>query len=281
MISAYFDVISKYSLIAPERELLTEDARRRLEALSTFAELGAGFNLAMQDLDIRGAGNMLGSEQSGFIADLGYETYQRILNEAVEELREEEGLNSGDAALNSSEGAFNSAGGTFNGAQRLWCQDAQLETDIPVCFPTEYIENISERITLYRELDSLHSEEQLLDFRKKLIDRFGVLPEPAEELLEVVRLRWLCCRLGVEKILLKGERMTMYLVQHKEAYWQSEIFGKIVQYAVMRPERCSLHEERDKKGIPTGRRYVTITNVKTIAGAIRLLSKIESGTIDN
>ena len=163
----------------------------------------------------------------------------------------------------------------------VWCQDAQLETDIPVCFPTEYIENISERITLYRELDSLHSEEQLLDFRKKLIDRFGVLPEPAEELLDVVRLRWLCCRLGVEKILLKGERMTMYLVQHKEAYWQSEIFGKIVQYAVMRPERCSLHEERDKKGIPTGRRYVTITNVKTIAGAIRLLSKIESGTIDN
>ena len=257
-------------LIAPERELLTEDARRRLEALSTFAELGAGFNLAMQDLDIRGAGNMLGSEQSGFIADLGYETYQRILNEAVEELREE---------MEAYPNPFPSGEG--RGEARSWCQDAQLETDIPVCFPTEYIENISERITLYRELDSLHSEEQLLDFRKKLIDRFGVLPEPAEELLEVVRLRWLCCRLGVEKILLKGERMTMYLVQHKEAYWQSEIFGKIVQYAVMRPERCSLHEERDKKGIPTGRRYVTITNVKTIAGAIRLLSKIESGTIDN
>ena len=264
-------------LIAPERELLTEDARRRLEALSTFAELGAGFNLAMQDLDIRGAGNMLGSEQSGFIADLGYETYQRILNEAVEELREEENLT---PTLSQGEGD-SWENGKWRNEKIVWCQDAQLETDIPVCFPTEYIENISERITLYRELDSLHSEEQLLDFRKKLIDRFGVLPEPAEELLEVVRLRWLCCRLGVEKILLKGERMTMYLVQHKEAYWQSEIFGKIVQYAVMRPERCSLHEERDKKGIPTGRRYVTITNVKTIAGAIRLLSKIESGTIDN
>ena len=264
-------------LIAPERELLTEDARRRLEALSTFAELGAGFNLAMQDLDIRGAGNMLGSEQSGFIADLGYETYQRILNEAVEELREEM-----EAYPNPSQGEGDSwENGKWRNEKMVWCQDAQLETDIPVCFPTEYIENISERITLYRELDSLHSEEQLLDFRKKLIDRFGVLPEPAEELLEVVRLRWLCCRLGVEKILLKGERMTMYLVQHKEAYWQSEIFGKIVQYAVTRPERCSLHEERDKKGIPTGRRYVTITNVKTIAGAIRLLSKIESGTIDN
>ncbi len=266
-------------LIAPDKELLTEDARRRLEALSTFAELGAGFSLAMQDLDIRGAGNMLGSEQSGFIADLGYETYQRILNEAVEELKEEEGLNSGEAALNSSEGAFNSAGGTFNGAQRLWCQDSQLETDLPVCFPTDYIENISERITLYRELDSLRSEEQLLDFRKRLIDRFGALPEAAEELLDVVRLRWICCRLGIEKILLKGERMTMYLVQHKDAYWQSEVFGNMIQYAATRPERCMLNEERDKKGVPTGRRYITIMHVKTINGAMNLLSKIERNEI--
>lgn len=260
-------------LIAPDKELLTEDARRRLEALSTFAELGAGFNLAMQDLDIRGAGNMLGSEQSGFIADLGYETYQRILNEAIEELKEEEGLQTTD------DGETNSQWPMTN--SHLWCNDAQLETDLPICFPTDYIENISERITLYRELDNLRSEEQLLEFRKRLIDRFGVLPEPAEELLNVVRLRWLCCRLGIEKILLKGERMTMYLVQHKEAYWQSEMFGNIIQYAVTRPERCSLHEEKDKKGIPTGRRYVTITNVKTINGAIRLLSKIESGSIDN
>ena len=257
-------------LIAPEKELLTEDARRRLEALSTFAELGAGFNLAMQDLDIRGAGNMLGSEQSGFIADLGYETYQRILNEAVEELREEEGL---------SDKSEYSEYSDYSEKVHLWCQDSQLETDIAVCFPTDYIENISERITLYRELDTIRSEEQLLDFRKKLIDRFGVLPEPAEELLEVVRLRWLCCRLGVEKILLKGERMTMYLVQHKDAYWQSEMFGNIVQYAVTRPERCLLHEEKDKKGIPTGRRMVTITNVKTIAGAITLLTKIEKGEL--
>ena len=253
-------------LIAPEKELLTEDARRRLEALSTFAELGSGFNLAMQDLDIRGAGNMLGAEQSGFIADLGYETYQRILNEAVEELREELALNdeNGDASLNDA-----------NDGKHLWCGDSQLETDIAVCFPTDYIENVSERITLYRELDGIRSEEQMLDFKKKLIDRFGVLPEPAEELLEVVRLRWICCRLGVEKILLKGERMTLYLVQHRDAYWQSEQFGNIVQYAVKRPERCLLHEEKDKKGLPTGRRMVTIANVKTIAGAITLLSKIE------
>ena len=262
-------------LIAPEKELLTDDARRRLEALSTFAELGAGFNLAMQDLDIRGAGNMLGSEQSGFIADLGYETYQRILNEAIEELREEEGL--GDDRLNGSEDSANPL--TTNPLTRLWCSDAQVETDIAVCFPTDYIENISERITLYRELDNLRSEDQLLDYRKRLIDRFGVLPQPAEELLDVVRLRWLCCRLGIEKILLKGEHMTMYLVQHKDAFWQSQVFGNMIQYAATRAERCSLHEERDKKGIKTGRRYITITNVKTINGAITLLSKIEKGEI--
>ena len=257
-------------LIAPEKELLTEDARRRLEALSTFAELGAGFNLAMQDLDIRGAGNMLGSEQSGFIADLGYETYQRILNEAVEELREEEGLGSDEDQM---------VNGKYPNEKMTWCSDSQLETDLPISFPPEYIENISERITLYRELDNLHSEDQLLEYRKRLIDRFGVLPEPAEELLSVVRLRWLCCRLGIEKILLKGERMTMYLVQNKDAYWQSEVFGRIIQYAVSRAERCSLHEETDKKGIKTGRRYVTITNVKTIVGAINLLSKIENNEI--
>jgi transcription-repair coupling factor (superfamily II helicase) len=258
-------------LIAPEKELLTDDARRRLEALSTFAELGAGFNLAMQDLDIRGAGNMLGSEQSGFIADLGYETYQRILNEAIEELREEEGF--GDESMSGIED-------TTNPLIHHWCSDAQLETDIAVCFPTDYIENISERITLYRELDSIKSEDQLLEYRKRLIDRFGVLPEPAEELLEVVRLRWLCCQLGVEKVLLKGERMTMYFVQHKDAYWQSDAFGKIVQYAVSRPQRCLLHEEKDKKGKPTGRRMLTITNVKTINGAINLLHKIETGMDD-
>ena len=250
-------------LIAPDRELLTEDARRRLEALSTFAELGAGFNLAMQDLDIRGAGNMLGAEQSGFIADLGYETYQRILNEAVEELKEEEGF---------AEEETDSQLPTAN--SHLWCSDAQLETDLPVCFPNDYIENISERITLYRELDSLHSEEQLLDFRKRLIDRFGILPQPAEELLSVVQLRWLCCRLGIEKILLKQERMTIYFVQKRDAYWQSQAFGNIVQYVMTRPERCSLHEEFDKQGHKTGRRYMTVTNVKTIAGAINLLSKI-------
>ena len=257
-------------LITPERELLTADARRRLEALSTFAELGAGFNLAMQDLDIRGAGNMLGAEQSGFIADLGYETYQRILNEAVEELKEEEGF---------AEEMTNDKRLTTN--DHTWCSDSQLETDLPICFPNDYIENISERVTLYRELDGLRSEEQMLEFRKRLIDRFGPLPEPADELLSVVRLRWLCCRLGIEKILLKQQRMTLYLVQKKDAYWQSDTFGRMIEYVMTRPERCTLHEEVDKQGHKTGRRYITILNVKTIAGAINLLSKIENPTTND
>jgi transcription-repair coupling factor (superfamily II helicase) len=164
-------------LVTPDRELLTSDARRRLDALTTFAELGAGFQLAMQDLDIRGAGNMLGSEQSGFIADLGYDTYQRILNEAVEEIREEmlNGPNTSTLFSNTSSGT----------SSKNWCSDSQLDSDLPLCFPVTYIENISERISLYRELDNLANEEALLEYQKRLIDRFGKLPEEAEGYLTV------------------------------------------------------------------------------------------------
>ena len=260
-------------LITPDRELITSDARRRLEALSTFAELGAGFNLAMQDLDIRGAGNLLGAEQSGFIADLGYETYQRILNEAVEELQEEAEQESGKSRVESGESRVESGKSRVESGKQ-WCSDSQLETDLSIHFPPLYIENISERITLYRELDTLHSEQQLLDYRKKLIDRFGPLPEEADELLSVVKLRWLCCQLGIEKVFLKQEQLTIFFVQRKEAYWQSEAFGKIIQFIIERPQRCAIQEEFDKKGNKTGRRYATIKDVRTIGGAIHLLSKI-------
>ena len=219
----------------------------------------------MQDLDIRGAGNLLGAEQSGFIADLGYETYQRILNEAVEELQEE---------AEAYPQPLPEGKGEECTAVKQWCSDSQLETDLSIHFPPLYIENISERITLYRELDNLHSEQQLLDYRKKLIDRFGPLPEEADELLSVVKLRWLCCQLGIEKVFLKQEQLTIFFVQRKEAYWQSEAFGKIIQFIMERPQRCSIHEEFDKKGHKTGRRYATIKDVRTIGGAIHLLSKI-------
>lgn len=266
-------------LITPERELLTPDARRRIDAITTFAELGSGFHLAMQDLDIRGAGNMLGAEQSGFIADLGYETYQRILNEAVEELKQEEGLIT-ETMVDEDESSNKSSN-----SPRIWVGDAQFECDLQVNFPPDYIENISERITLYRELDSLRNEQELMAYEKRLIDRFGALPEQAKELLNVVRLRWICCRLGIEKIMLKGERMALYLPQNNGDYYQSEAFARLIRYAVDRPQRCQFHDEpvrtkglteEEMKTVPH-KRYITILDVKTIAGAINLLSKIEQG----
>ena len=252
-------------LVTPERELLTSDARRRLDALTTFAELGAGFQLAMQDLDIRGAGNMLGSEQSGFIADLGYDTYQRILNEAMQELKEELSL---DISLGIEQ--------TRSGNQdKWWCPDCQLESDLSLGFPSTYIENIAERINLYRELDSLSDEDALLAYQKRLIDRFGKLPEEAEQLLNVVRLRWICCKMGIEKVILKQERLTLFFTTRNDKYWQSEMFGKVVEFVLTRPQRCRLVEDKDRQGKPTGKRYATIQQVKTIGGALNVLSKMQ------
>ena len=254
-------------LVTPDRELLTSDARRRLDALTTFAELGAGFQLAMQDLDIRGAGNMLGSEQSGFIADLGYDTYQRILAEAVEEIREELSLASSPDNLFATSPSRN----------KYWCNDCQLESDLSLGFPSTYIENIAERISLYRELDSLSDEDALLAYQKRLIDRFGKLPEEAEQLLNVVRLRWLCCKLGIEKVILKQERLSLYFTTKNNKYWQSETFSKVVEFVMTRPQRCRLVEDKDRQGKPTGRRYATIQQVKTISGALTMLNKIWTG----
>ena len=254
-------------LVTPDRELLTSDARRRLDALTTFAELGAGFQLAMQDLDIRGAGNMLGSEQSGFIADLGYDTYQRILAEAVEEIREELSLASSPDNLFSS----------LPNRNKYWCSDCQLESDLSLGFPSTYIENIAERISLYRELDSLSDEDALLAYQKRLIDRFGKLPEEAEQLLNVVRLRWLCCKLGIEKVILKQERLSLYFTTKNNKYWQSDTFSKVVEFVMTRPQRCRLVEDKDRQGKPTGRRYATIQQVKTISGALTMLNKMWTG----
>ena len=254
-------------LVTPDRELLTSDARRRLDALTTFAELGAGFQLAMQDLDIRGAGNMLGSEQSGFIADLGYDTYQRILNEAMQELKDELSL---DISLGIEQTKH-------SGNEKLWCNNSQLESDLTIGFPPTYIENIAERISLYRELDSLSDEDALLAYQKRLIDRFGKLPEEAEQLLNVVRLRWLCCQMGVEKVVLKQERLTLFFTTKNDKYWQSEMFGKVVEFVFSRAQRCRLVEDKDRQGKATGKRYATIQQVKTISGALTLLSKICQG----
>ena len=251
-------------LVAPSSELLTPEARRRLNALEAFSELGSGFNLAMQDLDIRGAGNLLGAEQSGFIADLGYETYQRILQEAVLELKEEEFQD-----LFEEEEADETK-------QTTYVTDSQLDSDLEIGFPPEYIENISERITLYRELDSIQNEQALVAFKARLVDRFGALPEQGEELLQVVRLRWLCMRLGVEKIVLKQGRMVLYFPSNNHSpYYQSEAFGKVLRFVVARPQKCQFRETPVREGSPDKKRSVVIDQVRTVNGAFNLLSKIE------
>lgn len=244
-------------LIAPSSELLTPEARRRLNALETFADLGSGFHLAMQDLDIRGAGNMLGAEQSGFIADLGYETYQKILNEAVMELKEDEFQDLFEEAT------------TYSSGEKHYVQDSQLESDLEIGFPPHYVENISERISLYRELDGIQTEDALLEFKKRLIDRFGILPQAGEELLQVVRLRWLCMRLGIEKIVLKqGNLIIFFPANNNSPYYQSETFGKIISWCMDRWQRCRVRDV-------DGRRSAVINEVRTVNGAYTLLSKIE------
>jgi len=243
-------------LMAPEMSLLTPEARRRLQALETFAELGSGFNIAMQDLDIRGAGNMLGAEQSGFIADLGYETYQKILNEAVHELKDEEfaDLYADERAKNASSTAF--------------VTDCQIDSDLEVMFSVDYIENVSERISLYRELDNIETEMELLEFEKRLEDRFGKIPVEGQSLILVVRLRWLAMKFGIEKLVLKNERMTAFLVSNSQSpYFQSEPFGRLLQYMTLHPRQCQLREQNH-------RRSVIFSDVRTVEKAFDVLLEV-------
>ena len=244
-------------LMAPEISLLTPEARRRLQAIETFAELGSGFNIAMQDLDIRGAGNMLGAEQSGFIADLGYETYQKILNEAVHELKDEE-----FADLYADERAANASSTTF-------VTDCQIDSDLEVLFSAGYIENVSERISLYRELDSIDNESELLEFEKRIEDRFGKIPAEGLSLILVVKLRWLAMRLGIEKLVLKNETMTAFLVANPQSpYYHSEVFGSLLQYMSTHPRKCQLREKNM-------RRSIVFSDVKTVEKAYEILNSVE------
>ncbi len=239
-------------LMAPELSLLTPDARRRLQAIETFSELGSGFNIAMQDLDIRGAGNMLGAEQSGFIADLGYETYQRILNEAMHELRDEEFSEIFDEERVKNQDSLS------------FVNDCQIDTDIELLFPDDYIENVSERISLYRELDGLENEDAFTAFVIRLRDRFGEIPEKSLSLIDVVRLRWLAIRFGVEKLVLKNERMTAFLVSNPQSvYYQSEYFGRMLRYITNNPHRCQIRETN-------GKRSVVFSPIKTVEEAKRV-----------
>ena len=246
-------------LLAPPKSVLTPEARRRLEALENFSELGSGFNLAMQDLDIRGAGNLLGAEQSGFMEDLGYETYQKILNQAVTELKNDE-----FADMYAEEMA---AGNHLTGD--AFVEDCAVESDLEMYFPDTYVPGSAERMLLYRELDNISDDAALDAYRQRLIDRFGAMPHEGEELLQVVPLRRYGKSLGCEKIILKQGRMQMQFVSNlNSAYYKSATFDKVLNYIAANARRCDLKEVR-------GKRYMVVSGVPTVGEAVKVLLKVK------
>jgi transcription-repair coupling factor (superfamily II helicase) len=243
-------------MLVPPHIPLTPVARRRLQAIESFSELGSGIHIAMQDLDIRGAGNLLGAEQSGFIADLGYETYQRILKEAVMELKNEEFADTLTAEDSNEDEGF--------------VADCTVESDMELLLPPEYVPQESERISLYKELDGIERELDLQQFKLNLEDRFGKMPKVTAELLRIPRLRYLARRLGIEKIVLKQGAMYMYFVDdNNKAYYQSPMFGRILNYLQSNPRRCRLREKNE-------RRSLVIDDVPTVEEAVATLNLILS-----
>ena len=239
--------------MAPPLNMLTSDARRRLQAIETFAELGSGFNIAMQDLDIRGAGNILGAEQSGFITDLGYETYQKILNEALSELRDQE---------------FSQLFADRKDANNNYVHDCFIESDMELMLPNWYVESQTERMALYRELDNIQNERALEEYRKRLTDRFGRIPDEAGDLMTMVRLRWLAQRYGVERLILKRGKMHAYLVSNpKSVFYESKEFETLIQFCMTNYKRCALSEKDNK-------RFVQISNINSVNEAYQMFCKL-------
>jgi transcription-repair coupling factor (superfamily II helicase) len=241
-------------LLTPPISMLSKEARKRLQTLEEFSDLGDGFKVSMRDLDIRGAGNLLGAEQSGFINDLGYETYHKILDEAVQELKESEFRDLFTKDLTAS--------------VDLRLPDCQIETDLQIIIPEKYVTNISERLSLYNQLDNIEKEEELQEFQKSITDRFGPLPQEVHNLLKIVRIRWKAEQIGFEKLTLKNNILKGYFVsQERTEYFQTDKFGKILDYIKKHPKRCSLKEIKTKL-------LLTVENVLSIDALDLLLSGI-------
>lgn len=245
-------------LIAPPRSAMTPEARRRLEALETFSDLGSGFNLAMQDLDIRGAGNLLGSEQSGFMEELGYETYQKILSQAVTELKNDEFA---DLYADDIKHGREVSGSEF-------VDDCAVESDLPMFFPDTYVPTSAERMLLYRELDNIETDDELTAFRQRLVDRFGSVPHEGDELMHVVLLRRYGKQLGCEKIMLRQGTMSMQFVGNQASpFYQSGTFGRIINYVMQNPKRCNFKDVH-------GHRLIKVGNVPSVAEAVTVLKNM-------
>lgn len=247
--------------ITPPYHMITDDARKRIQALEVFTELGSGLQIAMKDLEIRGAGDLLGGEQSGFINDIGFETYQKILNEAIAELKENEfrELYKGDGT-----------------EPETYVKDLQLDTDFELLFPDDYINSITERLNQYKALGELNTEEELESFKEALEDRFGELPPPAEDLLNSVRVKWVATKIGFERLILKKGKMVGYFISDKQSpYYQSPVFTKVLQYVQTHAQSCTMKEKETKNG---KRLLLTFKDVGDIDRALTLLKGLLSGS---
>lgn len=242
-------------LIAPPIHSLTPEARKRLNAIEQFSDLGSGFQIAMRDLDIRGAGNLLGAEQSGFISEIGFDTYQKILQEAIDELKEKEFKNLYAEELKTKD----------------FVKDCQLETDLEIMIPDNYITNIGERLSIYRDLDNVETQEKLDEIKEGLIDRFGAIPQPTQELFNAIKLRWIAKEIGFEKLVLKQHKLIGYFIANQESpYYQSDAFTKVLKYVQENPHACKMKERNDKLSL-------VYENVKNVVQAIELLEPISLG----
>ncbi len=242
--------------ITPEYSAMTDDARKRITALEQFTELGSGFNIAMKDLEIRGAGDLLGGEQSGFINEIGFDTYQKILNEAIEELKENEFKD----LYNESED------------DKVYVKDVTIDTDFELLFPDDYINNISERLNLYTQLNNLKTEEELKTFEKDLIDRFGELPKQVTDLLNSVQIKWLATKIGFEKIVMKQGKLIGYFINDQQSrFYQSKNFTKVLQFVQTQPGVCKMKEKQTRNGL---RLMLTFDNIKTVKQALNALRPI-------
>jgi len=246
-------------LITPPLTMMTDDARKRLSALEQFSDLGSGINIAMKDLEIRGAGDLLGGEQSGFISDIGFDTYQKILNEAIQELKENE---------------FKSVYEEENEEEDLvFVKDAQIDTDFEILFPDNYINSIKERLNLYTKLNTIQDEDGLANFEKELIDRFGDLPKEAQDLINSVRLKWIAASIGLEKLVLKKGKMIGYFLSNQESgFYNSSRFRDVLQYVQSHPRQCQMKEKQTRNGL---RLLLTFEQVKSVDKAIGLLQPFE------
>ncbi|MBE7651729.1 transcription-repair coupling factor [Tenacibaculum finnmarkense] len=243
--------------ITPAYHMMTTDAKKRIEALELFSELGSGLNIAMKDLEIRGAGDLLGGEQSGFINDIGFDTYQKILQEAIEELKENE---------------FKELYPTDENTPKEYVKEVQIETGFEILIPDAYVNSVTERLSLYNELGNLTKEEELLTFEKQIVDRFGEYPAEVQDLLDSVRIKWLAKKLGLEKIILKQKRLVGYFLSDQQSsFYETEGFTKMLQYVQKNPKSCVMKEKDTKNG---KRLLVTFIRIDSVKTALNLLREI-------